>query len=229
MHKTVLTAIATLLFASVAMAQTPRIAHTSYRHYNNRVDEFHKQPMIQKTDYVMFGNSLIEYAGDWNERIPVMGHRIVNRGIIGDDAHGMEHRLRQIATGSPEKIFIDCGINDVSHKLDNATVAKRVQHLLSTVKAQCPESKIYYFSLLPINESFGRWKTLDGRTDDVPKINEKMRRWCSDNGVTYIDLYSHMTDGGSNVLRKEITRDGLHLNEQGYAIWVGAMKKYMLE
>ncbi len=229
MQKTILTAIAALMCCGAVVAQTPRVAHTSYHHYNERVDEFHNQTMINDSDYVMFGNSLIEYAGDWNGRIPVSGHRIVNRGIIGDDAHGMEHRLRQITAGCPEKIFIDCGINDVSHKLDNATVAARVQHLLATVREQCPASKVYYFSLLPINEGFNRWKTLEGRTDDVPRINEMMRSWCRDNGVTYIDLYSHMTDGGTNVLRKDITRDGLHLNEQGYGIWVGVMKKYMLE
>ncbi|MGG6497168.1 UNVERIFIED_CONTAM: serine acetyltransferase, partial [Bacteroidetes bacterium 56_B9] len=32
---------------------------------------------------------------------------------------------------------------------------------------------------------------------------------------------------GTNVLRKELTSDGLHLNEEGYKIWVKALKKKM--
>ena len=30
---------------------------------------------------------------------------------------------------------------------------------------------------------------------------------------------------GTNVLRSELTGDGLHLNEDGYKIWVKAIKK----
>lgn len=182
--------------------------------------------MITSDDIVMLGNSLTEFGGSWNERFPDADANIVNRGIRGDDAVGMLHRIRQITCGQPKKIFVGCGINDVSHHLTNVEVAQRVEKLLRAIRQQSPKSKVYYFSLFPINESFNRWKTLSGRTNDIPLINKMMRDWCAKNGVTYIDVFSHMTESGSNVLRKELTVDGLHLTEEGYRVWTAAAKEY---
>lgn len=214
------------LVATNALAQTPRVTFRSTRHYAHRVHLFQSLPMITSDDIVMLGNSLTEFGGSWNERIPDAGANIVNRGISGDDAVGMLHRIRQITCGQPKKIFVGCGINDVSHHLTNVEVAQRVEKLLRAIRQQSPKSKVYYFSLFPINESFNRWKTLSGRTNDIPLINKMMRDWCAKNGVTYIDVFSHMTEPGSNVLRKELTVDGLHLTEEGYRVWTAAAKEY---
>lgn len=174
----------------------------------------------------MLGNSLTEFGGDWNKRIPNASGLIVNRGIKGDDAIGMVHRLSQITPSAPKKIFVGCGINDVSHNLTNNEVARRVESLLTSVKRQSPKSEVYYFSIFPINEGFGRWKTLKGRTNDVPKINVKLKAWCGKNGVTYIDVFSVLKSPDSNVLPRELSIDGLHLSEKGYTKWVEAIKKY---
>lgn len=173
----------------------------------------------------MLGNSLVEFGGDWNERLSEANGLIVNRGIKGDDAEGMMQRLCQITPYHPRKIFVDCGINDVSHKLSNTEVVALVQELLVKIREQSPKSDIYYFSLLPINESFGRWKNLEGRTDDIPKINKEMEKWCKGQGITYVDLFSLMKEEKTNTLRKELTIDGLHLTEQGYNIWVNKLKE----
>lgn len=221
--------LATILFftiAAVASCQTPSVKYKSTAHYRERTKQFQKEPMIKHSDIVMFGNSLTEFGGDWNKRIPESDGTIINRGIKGDDSRGMLNRLNQITPYAPKKIFVGCGINDVSHDLSVRQVATKVQRLLRTMKRQTPESKIYYFSLLPINESFNRWKTLAGRTDDVPLINARMKEWCDNNGITYIDVFSHLTEPGTNVLRKELSVDGLHLTEAGYAIWVDCIKDY---
>lgn len=215
-----------MLFGVMAYGQTPMVSYKSTAHYRHRTTLFHHLPMIKSNDIVMLGNSLTEYGGDWNIRIPEADGLIVNRGIMGDDAVGMLHRLNQITPAKPKKIFVGCGINDVSHKLTNSQVAKRVQNLLAEIKKESPESQIFYFSLFPINESFGRWKTLAGRTDDIPLINKKMERWCRSEGITYIDVFSQMKEPDTNVLRPELTVDGLHLTEKGYSVWVDAIKKY---
>lgn len=81
----------------------------------------------------MLGNSLTEFGGDWNLRIPKASGLIINRGIMGDDAYGMLQRLSQITPAKPEKIFVGCGINDVSHRLSNKEVAARVKRLLGEI------------------------------------------------------------------------------------------------
>lgn len=214
------------ILSLTAYGQTPAVSYRSTAHYRHRTTLFHHLPMIKSNDIVMLGNSLTEFGGDWNLRIRDASGLIVNRGIMGDDATGMLHRLNQITPAGPKKIFVGCGINDVSHKLPNKEVARRVQRLLREIRRQSPKSEVYYFSLLPINESFGRWKNLQGRTNDIPIINIMMKKWCQQNGVCYIDVFPHLTVKGTNILRKEFTVDGLHLTEEGYSAWVEAIKQY---
>ena len=224
-RKTLLLQLACIL-GLVAYGQTPAVSYRSTAHYRQRTTLFHHLPMITSDNTVMLGNSLTEFGGNWNLRIPKASGLIINRGIMGDDAYGMLQRLSQITPAKPKKIFVGCGINDVSHRLSNKEVAARVKRLLGEIHRQSPESQIYYFSLLPINESFGRWKSLNGRTDDIPVINREMEEWCRKNDIVYIDVFSHMTEPGSNVLRKELSVDGLHLTEEGYSVWVDAIKQY---
>lgn len=229
-NKMIRKTILTIMLAVVALsasAQTPMVDYYSTRHYHHRVAQFHNMPMPTSDNIVMLGNSLTEFGGDWNKRIPEAGGLILNRGIKGDDAEGMRARLCQIMPGRPKQIFVGCGINDVSHALTNGEVAALVEQLLAEIRRLSPETKVCYFSLLPINESFGRWRSLDGRTDDVPLINAEIRRWCGDKGVTFIDLFPLMKEDGTNTLRKELTVDGLHLNEAGYEIWVSELRKWI--
>lgn len=215
-----------LLSPMTVVSQTPEVHYKSSSHYKHRVTLFHYLPMITSDNIVMLGNSLTEFGGDWNKRIPDASGLIINRGIMGDDAIGMLHRLNQITPFAPKKIFVGCGINDVSHHLSNDEVVLRVEKLLSTVRQESSKSMVYYFSIFPINESFGRWKTLHGRTNDIPLINDKLRSWCKSNGVTYIDVFSALKSPNSNVLPKEYTVDGLHLTEKGYSIWAETIKSY---
>lgn len=68
-------------------------------------------------------------------------------------------------------------------------------------------------------------KKLTGKTDMVPEINSRLEAFAKEEGIAYINLFPLFTEKGTNVLRSELTGDGLHLNEDGYKIWVKAIKK----
>ena len=59
----------------------------------------------------------------------------------------------------------------------------------------------------------------------VPEINSRLEAFAKEEGIAYINLFPLFTEKGTNVLRSELTGDGLHLNEDGYKIWVKAIKK----
>ena len=59
----------------------------------------------------------------------------------------------------------------------------------------------------------------------VPEINSRLEEFAKELGIAYINLFPLFTENGTNVLRSELTGDGLHLNEDGYKIWVKAIKK----
>ena len=87
--------------------------------------------------------------------------------------------------------------------------------------------KRFVESLLPINEKNGRWRTLAGRTNDIPLTNMYIRAYCESHDIAFIDLFNKMTKPGTNVLREELSADGLHTTEAGYAIWENELKKHI--
>lgn len=192
-------------------------------HYYKRFLQFMDEPAIGNKDIVMLGNSLTENGGDWAARL---GNKNVrNRGIIGDEVMGVYDRLHQILPGHPAKLFLLIGVNDVSHDLTTDTIVGMIRVTVERIRKGSPDTKLYLQSLLPINESFGRYKRLAGKTNMIPEINKQLEELAKEKGLTYINLFPLFTEKGSNVLRAELTTDGLHLKEEGYKIWVKAIRK----
>ncbi|WP_366517339.1 hypothetical protein [uncultured Campylobacter sp.] len=46
-------------------------------------------------------------------------------------------------------------------------------------------------------------------------------------GLTFINLYPHFTEPGTNIMRAELTYDGLHLTKAGYDVWVKLLKPHL--
>lgn len=194
-------------------------------HYYERKTAFEQESPITSNDIVMIGNSLTENGGDWSKRLGVKNVR--NRGIIGDDIQGLDERLYQILPAKPKKIFLLTGINDVSHDLTPDSIVTLIGNLIHRIQTESPETKIYLQSLLPINESFGRYKRLSGKTNMIPEINMKLAKLADKQNITFINLFPHFTEKDNITLRKELTSDGLHLNENGYDIWEQELKKFI--
>lgn len=194
-------------------------------HYYKRFLQFEDEPAIGPKDIVMLGNSLTENGKDWGARLNKKNIR--NRGIIGDEAMGVYDRLHQILPGHPAKLFLLIGINDVSHDLTADSVVTLITLLVDRIQRESPETKLYLQSLLPINESVCKYKTMIGKTDIVPEINRKLEALATSRKIPFINLFPIFTEKGTNVLRKELTRDGLHLTEEGYEIWGKKLKKYL--
>ena len=192
-------------------------------HYYKRFVQFMDEPAITDKDVVMLGNSLTENGGDWGKRLGKK--HVVNRGIIGDEVMGVYERLHQILPGHPQKLFLMIGINDVSHNLTADSIAGMIRLTVERIQRESPETELHLQSLLPINESFGRYKLLTGKTDLVPEINTRLKALAQEKKIDFIDLFPLFAEGNTHVLRKDLTTDGLHLNEEGYKIWAKALKK----
>ncbi len=223
-----------LLFLAVTPVEAQRrrtrrratAVRTGGNHHQQRLAQFEREGGIDSTTIVMLGNSLTENGKDWTERIGTTKH-VVNRGIIGDNTVGMTERLRQITPYRPKAIFLMAGINDMVGNTTYEQVANRVISLIEAIRQQSPSTELFVQSILPINETNGRWKTLAGRTDDIPFANMLIRAYCETHGITFVNIFPRMVRGHSNMLRPELTNDGLHLTDQGYRVWAFELKKYV--
>lgn len=215
------------LFMIVQYAYCQSFMYKSADHYNDRVLEFNGMCDIDSADIVMLGNSLTEYAGDWNKLLK--WKHIRNRGIAGDDAFGIYHRLNKILEGKPKAIFLMVGINDQCHDLSPTQVAELCEKVVAKINLESPTTKLFVESLLPINETFKVWTKLNGKTNDVPQINRLLVKYCKRHRITFINLFPKFVRHGCNELRKDMTVDGLHLNAFGYKVWAFEMHKYLME
>lgn len=204
------------------MLHAQQVTYRSTPHYNKRVALFEREGGISEQTIVMMGNSLTENGKDWGARLEC--DNVVNRGIIGDNTVGMTERLCQITPHHPKVIILMAGINDMVNDTPAMEVASHVINLIDAIRQQTPATLLLVESLLPINESNGRWRTLAGRTDDIPIANMYIQAYCESVGITFIDLFHRMASPGSNKLREELSADGLHITEEGYRIWQDVLR-----
>jgi CubicO group peptidase (beta-lactamase class C family)/lysophospholipase L1-like esterase len=196
-------------------------------YYYKRYLDLMDAPQIQPTDVVMLGNSITQGGKDWNERLGKDKPHLVNYGISGDIVTGVNYRLYQILPYHPAKLFLLIGINDVARGSTVDEIVNGISGLIERMQKESPVTKLYLQSVLPINESFEKWASLNGKTEMVPEINTRLQALAKEKNITYVDLFSRFIEKGTNIMRKELTYDGLHLNDEGYKEWIKVLKKFL--
>lgn len=180
---------------------------------------------VNNNDIVFLGNSITD-GGEFNELFGMSN--IKNRGIRSDVITGVEKRLTQVTSGHPKKIFLLIGINDVSHGHSVAELSRRYEQLVKKIRQQSPQTKLYLQSVMPVNNSLKRYKSLVGTENKIKSFNEQIKKIAADNGAVYINLWPALSDSKGN-LKREYTNDGLHLNGKGYRAWTDAIKDKVKE
>jgi lysophospholipase L1-like esterase len=203
------------LFMSNALAQTMDWDST-YRPdiFQPRVELFKSLPHSRK-DIVFLGNSLTFWA-DWSELLGSPLYK--NRGIPGDTSYGVLERLNEVIQGRPAKVFILIGINDLARNFPDSVILNNYRRIIQRIQAGSPSTRIYFQTMLPTNDSFGKLKNHYNNENRIQAINASLENMAIQEKVTLINLYSHFTDAAGK-LKNEYTWDGVHLTLAGYARW----------
>lgn len=180
---------------------------------------------IGHDDIVFLGNSITD-GGEFNELFGMTN--IKNRGIRSDVIPGVEKRLEQVTKGKPKKIFLLIGINDVSHGLTVEQLTMRYASLIKKIKVQSPDTKLYVQSVMPVNNSITKYKSLIGKEKTIRQFNDRIKKLAQEEGAVYVDLWPALADERGN-LKKAYTNDGLHLTGAGYRAWRDAIRELVRE
>jgi lysophospholipase L1-like esterase len=187
-----------------------------------KVEQFKGYPNDAK-DIIFLGNS-ITAGTDWME---LLGSRFVrNRGISGDITFGILERLDEVTEGKPAKVFILIGINDIARNIPDSVILTNYRKIIERIKISSPKTKIYFHTLLPVNNEFTPSRNHFGKDERILFINSELKGICEKEKVTVIDLYPEFLNTEKK-LEGKFTYDGLHLNPEGYKKWASILKKYI--
>lgn len=205
-----------------AVAQTVKWDSTFRpNNYVQRVENFRSYPNSDK-DIIFLGNSITDYT-DWNELLEIKEAR--NRGISGDISFGVLERLDEITEGKPAKIFILIGINDIARNIPDSVLIDNYRKMITRIKKESPKTKIYFNTLLPVNNTFPA-KNHFGRDGQIAFVNNALVQLCNSEKVNVIDIHPKFLDADKR-LDKKYTYDGLHLNAEGYKLWALLLKPFI--
>ena len=209
----------TLTKESIYPAETiliPNHSEWTKKHYPERIEEFKANPLTFG-DIVFIGNSITEQGGNWDKRLN--NPKIKNRGISGDMTEGILARLGEIYYYKPKKVFIKIGINDLfTDNLSAEYVGNNILKIVDNIRLNSPKTKIYVQTILPT--------TTEKIILKIKTTNTILKNASLKNTYTLIDLHSVFADE-NDMMKKELTVDGVHLNEAGYKVWVAYIKKYL--
>lgn len=223
MKKNSLGLIAALLIGVSASAQETKIDSTVRPGaYKLRLGLFKSYPNSKK-DIIFLGNSITQGV-DWAELLQNKNAR--NRGISGDITYGVLERLSEVTEGQPAKVFILIGINDIQHNIPDTLITNNYRRIIRQIKAESPKTKIYFHTLLPVNNEFTQFKHHYNKDEHILFVNTELKKIAAEEKITLIDLHEHFLDV-SKKLDKKYTQDGLHLNAEGYKVWAGILKPYL--
>ena len=217
-------AVTLLLFTACLISNSQSASWDStYRPgtYGLQVGQFRSYPNAAD-DFIFLGNSITAFTS-WSELLGMSNAR--NRGISGDITFGILERLDEVTEGKPARIFILIGINDISRNIPDSVILDNYKKIILRIKAASPLTKIYFQTLLPVNNSFPARNHFN-KDEHIRFINEELKKLAVSENITLIDLHPHFLDA-ENKLDKKYTMDGLHLNAEGYKVWVSVLKPYL--
>ncbi len=185
-----------------------------------------------ETRVVFLGDSITDSWDDPKYGGFFTGKPYLNRGISGQTTPQMLIRFRpDVIDLAPTVVVILTGTNDLAGNTGPTTLEAIEDNLKSMAElAQRHHIRLVFSSVLPVSDYE---KTADGQPriqtvrrppDQIKALNDWLKKYAAENRFTYLDYYSAMIDE-KGFLKDELSNDGLHPNEKGYAVMAPLAEK----
>lgn len=169
--------------------------------------------MKKNIDIVALGDSLIA-RGDWNKLL--QKEHILNLGIDGDTTSGVLSRLHMLIELKPKLVFLMIGINDLSLSIPLEEIFenyKRIVEQLTKNSIEVIVQLLFPTQMPAINKK-------------VKLFNEMIKNYALENNLKFISLNTSFINE-KQLLREDLTTDGLHLGQKAYKAWAYKLKQFL--
>ena len=161
---------------------------------------------------LFIGSSSIRMWTDIQKAFPE--HRVFRRGFGGSElSDSVEFADRIVIPYKPKMILLYAGDNDIANGKSPERVLGDFKEFVEKVHAALPRTRIGYISIKP---SLARRKLIN----EMKTANLLIKDYVGHGeGLLFIDVFTPMLDQDGEPRSELFIRDGLHLNDKGYALW----------
>ena len=184
-----------------------------------------QQRYIEKNSIVFYGDSIIEYYDV--EHIFIHLGPVYNCGIGGITSDMLLHFVYEgVIKYHPSQVFILVGTNDLGNTVmaSPRDIALNIKEMVEIIHYNLPECQIHLLSPIPCIEKVHGYQAMHQglRSHDILQmIMQEYKRMIPYDYVHFIDIYQSLYQ--DNILREDVFIDGLHINEDGYALLTEAI------
>jgi len=184
-------------------------------HYGSEDTEV-PPPALDENRVVFLGDDITEqWAADGGSFFP--DKHYLNRGVARQTTGQMLVRFQQdVVDLKPKVVVISGGSNDLagfSGPATETTIGWNLKSMTEVAKAN--GIRVVLASVTPVCNCYSD-QTSKRPQGKIIGLNASIKRYAASSGSVYLNYYSALADGRN--LKKELTSDGLHLNQAGYAI-----------
>jgi lysophospholipase L1-like esterase len=145
------------------------------------------------------------------------GKHYINRGIARQTTGQMLIRFQQdVVNLKPKIVVISGGSNDLagfSGPATETTIGWNLKSMTEVAKAN--GIKVVLASVTPVCNCYSD-QTTRRPQGKIIGLNAWIKRYAASSGSVYLNYYSALADGRD--FKKDLTGDGLHPNQSGYAV-----------
>ncbi len=115
----------------------------------------------------------------------------------------------------PKRIFIMLGSNGITSA---ASMEDSYRELVDKLSSGCPDSTVYCISVTPVTNDSSSAANAGINNSMITDFNKYIKALTDEKGLTYIDLYSQLSDSNGYFLHDYAENDGLHFKGATYKI-----------
>ena len=197
--------------------------------YSQRPQRFQKEvdsiialnQSIDKSNLILFtGSSSIRLWKDLKSTFS--RDNVVGLGFGGSEMSDLLYYTdKLIIPFKPVQVFIYEGDNDISLGRTSDQILFTADSILRIISTKLPQTDVVFISPKP---SLKRWHL----REQYEAFNAQLKAWTlTKKNTLYADVWTPMLRSDGMVKKDIFIDDALHLNDNGYAIWAGALKKYI--
>jgi len=224
--------ILTLANAPSAIPAEPRTPESAVTPVEkSRHNDFMRQIKARHGDFdfVLIGDSITDLwpkkgADSYARFAP---WKPLDLGVSGETTEEVLWRLMngELDGIHPKVVMIMIGTNNIGHYGDEKPewVAAGIKKIIETVRAKQPQAKILLLAIFPRSAM-----AKDGVRQKNDQVNALLPTLADGKNVFFLDIGPKFLDPQGN-LSKDIMPDLLHPNDQGYRIWIEAVRPKLEE